>query len=71
MLSRMIAVYTAEKQSGWSDKTKMEVAGVFKLLVDKVVKFKQYKSGRIACKLDGQYSDNESYLISDNMITIK
>lgn len=37
----------------------------------KVVKFKQYKSGRIACKLDGQYSDKESYLISDNMITIK
>jgi hypothetical protein len=30
----MIAVYTAEKQSGWSDKTKLEVAGAFKLLVD-------------------------------------
>jgi integrase len=34
LLSGVIATYTAEKQSGWTDKTKMEVAGAFKLLVD-------------------------------------
>lgn len=33
-LLNVIATYTAEKQSGWTDKTKMEVAGVFKLAVD-------------------------------------
>lgn len=34
IISDVIKSYTAEKQGGWSDKTKMEVAGVFKLLVD-------------------------------------
>ncbi|HIJ94621.1 MAG TPA: hypothetical protein HPP94_02570 [Desulfuromonadales bacterium] len=33
-LSRVIGIYTEEKQTGWSDKTKLEVAGAFKLLVD-------------------------------------
>jgi hypothetical protein len=33
-LSDVIKTYTAEKQSGWTDKTKMEVAGVFKMVVD-------------------------------------
>ncbi len=33
-LSRVITIYTEEKQTGWSDKTKLEVAGAFKLLVD-------------------------------------
>lgn len=33
-LSRVISIYTEDKQSGWSDKTKLEVAGAFKLLVD-------------------------------------
>lgn len=33
-LVEMIRIYTAEKQSGWTDKTKMEVAGVFKMVVD-------------------------------------
>ncbi|UFS69473.1 site-specific integrase [Geomonas sp. RF6] len=30
----VIKTYTAEKESGWTDKTKIEVEGVFKLLVD-------------------------------------
>jgi integrase len=34
LLSSVITTYTAEKESGWTDKTKMEVAGVFRLLVD-------------------------------------
>lgn len=34
LLSYVIQTYTAEKQNGWTDKTKIEVAGVFKLLVD-------------------------------------
>lgn len=34
LLSHVIQTYTAEKQNGWTDKTKIEVAGVFKLLVD-------------------------------------
>lgn len=34
VLSEVIVTYTAEKQSGWTDKTKLEVSGVFKLLVD-------------------------------------
>jgi integrase len=34
VLSEVITTYTAEKQNGWTDKTKMEVEGVFKLLVD-------------------------------------
>jgi hypothetical protein len=34
VLSEVIMTYTAEKQSGWTDKTKIEVAGVFRLLVD-------------------------------------
>jgi integrase len=33
-LAEVIKTYTAEKQAGWTDKTKMEVAGVFRLLVD-------------------------------------
>lgn len=33
-LTKIIRTYTDEKQSGWSDKTKLEVSGVFKLLVD-------------------------------------
>jgi integrase len=33
-ISGIITTYTAEKQSGWTDKTKMEVAGVFRLAVD-------------------------------------
>jgi hypothetical protein len=37
----------------------------------KVVKFRRYKSGRIACKLDGKYNYKEDYIISDNTITIK
>jgi integrase len=34
LLSEVIITYTAEKQSGWTDKTKMEVTGVFRLLED-------------------------------------
>ncbi|WP_136525740.1 site-specific integrase [Geomonas ferrireducens] len=34
LLSDVVQTYTAEKQNGWTDKTKIEVAGVFKLLVD-------------------------------------
>lgn len=34
LISRIIITYTAEKQTGWSEKTKLEVAGAFKLLVD-------------------------------------
>lgn len=34
LLSVMIKNYIADKQVEWTDKTKMEVAGVFKLLVD-------------------------------------
>lgn len=34
LLSGVITTYTAEKKAGWTDKTKMEVAGVFRLLVD-------------------------------------
>ena len=34
ILTDVISDYTAEKQSNWTDKTKMEVAGVFRLLVD-------------------------------------
>ncbi|QXE88112.1 site-specific integrase [Geomonas nitrogeniifigens] len=34
LLSSVIVTYTAEKQAGWTDKTKLEVEGVFKLLVD-------------------------------------
>lgn len=34
LLSDVIRTYTAEKQSGWTDKTKMEVAGVFRMLVE-------------------------------------
>jgi integrase len=34
LLSIIITSYTAEKQAGWTDKTKMEVAGVFKMVVD-------------------------------------
>ncbi len=34
VLTDVISTYTAEKQSNWTDKTKMEVAGVFRLLVD-------------------------------------
>ncbi|GFO55568.1 hypothetical protein GMSM_25750 [Geomonas sp. Red276] len=30
----MIKIYTAEKEAGWTEKTKLEVEGVFKLLVD-------------------------------------
>lgn len=33
-LSAVIKTYTAEKEAGWTDKTKLEVEGVFKLLVD-------------------------------------
>jgi len=33
-ISNVIKTYTAEKQSGWTDKTKLEVAGVSKMLVD-------------------------------------
>lgn len=34
LLKNVIVIYTAEKQSGWTDKTKLEVAGVFKMLVE-------------------------------------
>ena len=34
VLSEVIKTYTAEKKSGWTDKTTLEVSGVFKLLVD-------------------------------------
>jgi hypothetical protein len=34
LLTHVIKTYTAEKQSVWTDKTKLEVGGVFKLLVD-------------------------------------
>lgn len=34
LLAEVIKTYTAEKQSGWTDKTKMEVAGVFRMLVE-------------------------------------
>jgi len=33
-LSDVIIPYTAEKRTGWTDKTTLEVAGVFRLLVD-------------------------------------
>jgi integrase len=33
-IKKVIEIYTAEKQAGWTDKTKMEVAGVFKMVVD-------------------------------------
>ena len=33
-LSHMISAYTAEKQSGWTEKTQMEVKSVFRLLED-------------------------------------
>lgn len=36
LLESMISAYTAEKQSGWSEKTKVEVAGIFRLLLDVV-----------------------------------
>jgi len=34
LLSHLVKSYTAEKHAGWTDKTKIEVAGVFKLLLD-------------------------------------
>jgi len=34
LLSHVISTYTEEKKGGWTDKTQMEVTGVFKLLVD-------------------------------------
>ncbi len=34
LLESMISAYTAEKQSGWSEKTRIEVAGIFRLLLD-------------------------------------
>ena len=34
LLSNVIMTYTEEKKGGWTDKTKLEVSGVFKLLVD-------------------------------------
>ncbi|QXE92434.1 site-specific integrase [Geomonas subterranea] len=34
LLINVIQTYTAEKQAGWTEKTKLEVEGVFKLLVD-------------------------------------
>lgn len=33
-LNEVVKTYTAEKQSGWTNKTKMEVAGVFRMLVE-------------------------------------
>lgn len=33
-LSNVIKAYTDEKQSGWSEKTKMEISGMFRLLMD-------------------------------------
>jgi len=34
LLTNVIATYTSEKQTNWTGKTKLEVAGVFRLLVD-------------------------------------
>ncbi len=34
LLKKVIEIYTAEKQSGWTNKTKMEVAGVFRMLLE-------------------------------------
>lgn len=38
LLSKVIKQYVAEKESGWTAKSKMEFASVFKLLVDLVLK---------------------------------
>lgn len=37
LLKNVIEIYTAEKQSGWTDKTKMEVAGVTFCLINIIV----------------------------------